>query len=98
MSEINFIYESPVATRCLQKFAAKSTDPEKFKYYWRVNLLDNNLCVSEFWEDFGALNEEALGWFARYIKKMIKHEKKTGTKAPVFRWVALEEIGFYDKA
>jgi hypothetical protein len=60
----------------MNKLAAKSPNPPKFKYHWRTNLLDNNLSLSEYWEYFGPLTEESLSRFAGYVKNMVKREKE----------------------
>ena len=46
MSEINFNYESPIATRSMNKWAARSTNPEKFKYYWPENVVGRAVRLS----------------------------------------------------
>jgi hypothetical protein len=99
MSEkVNFIYESPIATRCMNKLAAKSPNPARnLNTIWRMNWFDNNLSLSEYWEDFGLLTKESLRWFVGYVKNMVKREKKTGETAPLYGWVALEADGYYER-
>jgi hypothetical protein len=47
MSEINFNYESPIAARSMNKLAATSTNPEKFKYYWAENVIGRAVRLSQ---------------------------------------------------